>query len=141
MSDHKPVSAMFLITRATKREKQKLRKKLSSNSNTFRFRSLSSQASIGDMKAALEGERKNSTTTETSPSSRKKEVGGGCPLCHKNMLMFRLRSKQCDSCKKRYCSKCCPKDNRGNITNDEGDVLKRNARFCLQCKPMNLVFM
>ena len=60
---------------------------------------------------------------------------------HKNILMFRLRSKQCDSCKKRYCSKCCPKDNRGNITNDEGDILKRNARFCLQCKPMNLVFM
>ena len=144
MSDHKPVSAMFLITRATKKEKQKLRKKLSSNSNTFRFRSLSSQASIGDMKAALESEEKekNSTTTETSsPASSPKGGGGGCPLCHKKILMFRLRSTQCDSCKRRFCSKCCPKDNRGNITNDEGDILKKNARFCLQCKPMNLVFM
>ena len=62
-------------------------------------------------------------------------------LCHKKILMFRLRSTQCDSCKRRFCSKCCPKDNRGNITNDEGDILKKNARFCLQCKPMNLVFM
>ena len=143
MSDHKPVSAMFLITRATKKEKQKLRKKLSSNSNTFRFRSLSSQASIGDMKAALESEEKgkNSTTETSSPASSPKGGGGGCPLCHKKILMFRLRSTQCDSCKRRFCSKCCPKDNRGNITNDEGDILKKNARFCLQCKPMNLVFM
>mgnify|MGYP007000198621 CR=1 len=32
-----------------------------------------------------------------------------------------------------------PKDNRGNLTNDEGDVIKKDARFCLTCKPMNLV--
>ena len=135
MSDHKPVSAMFLIKRATTKEKLKLRHKHSSSSNTFRFRSLSSQASMADMNDVLGIEKKEKKSTTTEKPSPK----GGCPLCHKKILMFRLRSIQCDNCKKRFCSKCCPKDNRGNLTNDEGDVIKKDARFCLTCKPMNLV--
>ena len=88
-----------------------------------------------DMNDALGIEKKEKKSTTTEKPSPK----GGCPLCHKKILMFRLRSIQCDNCKKRFCSKCCPKDNRGNLTNDEGDVIKKDARFCLTCKPMNLV--
>jgi len=86
-----------------------------------------------------DGVEKNSTS---SPKTKtKKKQGGGCTLCHKKMMMFKLRSVQCGSCMNRFCSKCCPKDNRGNLTDDDGEIIKKNVRFCLTCKPMNLVYM